>query len=78
MKQQIFLHWSFMRFIRLLLGIIIVIQAVVASDFVLGFIGSLLAAMALLNLGCCTTGVCYTNKKNDVASEKKLHMKNWK
>ncbi len=75
MKQQIFLHWSFMRFIRLLLGIIIVIQAVVASDFVLGFIGSLLSAMALLNMGCCSTGVCYTNKKNDVASAKEITYK---
>jgi hypothetical protein len=48
-----------MRIIRLALGIIIIIQAIDIHDWMLGIAGTIFAAMAFMNAGCCGTA-CYT------------------
>lgn len=60
MKELILRNWTFMRALRLVLGIIIVVEAVMAKDVVFGIVGLLFSGMALLNTGCCGTGACYT------------------
>lgn len=60
MKQVIFTNWNFFRFLRFVLGIIIVIQAIMARDWVFGLAGLFFSGMALFNAGCCGTGACYT------------------
>lgn len=47
-----------MRVIRLVLGLVIISQAWVASDTLLGVLGVLFAGMALFNTGCCAMGSC--------------------
>lgn len=60
MKAMLFQNWNWMRALRLIIGITIIIQAIMAKDLVFGFAGVFFSAMALLNLGCCGSGTCYT------------------
>lgn len=65
MIKTITQNWSLMRLIRLLLGVMIIVQSVGIKDYLFGSIGLLFAVMALLNIGCCSTGVCSTNIYSD-------------
>lgn len=60
MKEVLMSNWSFMRIIRLLAGIAIIIQAIANKDTVFGVAGFLFTIMALFNTGCCGTGGCST------------------
>jgi hypothetical protein len=63
MKQLFFTNWTLMRFVRLILGVIIIVQGFVAKDALFAIAGFLFTTMALLNAGCCATGNCYINNK---------------
>lgn len=41
MKQVIFSNWNFMRFLRLGLGIAIIVQSVMAGNWTMGILGLL-------------------------------------
>lgn len=57
--------WSFMRTIRLLMGIFLVVQGIVAHQFMSVLLGSGFALLPLLNLGCgCEGSSCNINTKN--------------
>ena len=61
-----------MRVIRLALGIVILIQAIVEQDTLMIAAGSILTLLPVLNLGCCAGGQCYTPKnysKNQTEDE---------
>jgi len=58
MKDTILQNWTIVRFIRLLIGIGIIVQAVVLQDLLLGAAGLLFGGMALFNAGCCGTAAC--------------------
>ena len=66
MKQIIFSNWTFIRFLRLAMGIAIIVQAVIAKDILFGIVGLLFTGLAVFNLGCCGSGGCYRpiNKSN--------------
>ena len=53
-------NWNFMRIIRLVLGIIVVIQGVEARQWMLVAMGGLFTLMPLFNIGCCSTDGCST------------------
>jgi hypothetical protein len=58
--------WNFMRAIRLLLGVIIIIQSVQQHHYSFAILGLLFAGMAVFNIGCCgTAGCALPTKKND-------------
>lgn len=61
MIKTITQNWNLLRLIRLLLGVMIIVQSVGIKDYLFGSIGLLFAVMTLLNIGCCSTGVCSTN-----------------
>ncbi|MFN8252902.1 MAG: hypothetical protein U0V75_13615 [Ferruginibacter sp.] len=63
MKQILFSNWNFLRVVRLLMGLVIVAQAVVARDAMFGVAGFLFTMMALFNTGCCAAGSCYSSTK---------------
>lgn len=68
MKQAILHNWSFMRFIRLGMGVAILIQAVMAKDVLFSIAGLAFTGMAVFNVGCCGSGGCYAPiKKTDEA-----------
>lgn len=60
MKQSILSNWSFARFLRLVIGIAILLQAVISKDGLFGIAGSLFAGIAFFNMGCYGTGSCNT------------------
>jgi hypothetical protein len=59
-----FRSWSIMRILRLLFGVIAVIQAAITFDFVLGLLGLVVGGLAFFNVGCCGSAGCDTNDKN--------------
>ncbi len=71
MKQTIFTNWNLMRFLRLGIGIAILVQAVLARDVMFAFLGILFTAMPLFNVGCCGTSGCYVppQKKSDTIKD---------
>lgn len=76
MKQLLLHNWSPLRFIRLVLGIIIIVQGAVAGNVLFALAGILFTGMALFNAGCCAAGNCSvgkttsnTNNKNKIEYE---------
>jgi hypothetical protein len=72
MKETLLQNWNFMRLLRLLAGIAIIIQAVANKDTVFGVAGLLFTMMALFNTGCCGTGGCYTPIKKTTKSTEEI------
>ena len=70
MKHAIFNNWNFMRVLRLVIGIVILVQAFVAKDAIFGIAGLLFTSMAIFNVGCCGTGGCYTPTKKNTETKK--------
>lgn len=58
MKKEIFTNWTFMRFLRLGLGLAILVQAAMAKDITFVIIGLLFTAMPVFNIGCCGSNGC--------------------
>lgn len=56
--------WSFMRMLRLVLGIAILVQGIVARDAVTIILGVAFAGMAVANIGCCAAGGCAINTRS--------------
>lgn len=67
MKEAVFKHWTFSRFLRLIIGLAILVQALISKDTLFGLAGLLLTSMALFNMGCCGAGGCSATpaKKNE-------------
>jgi len=62
MKERILTNWSIIRVVYLLLGSLIIIQSVVAREWLLVAFGGYFAAMGLFAFGCasgnCAGGKC--------------------
>jgi hypothetical protein len=69
MKQKILSNWTLMRFLRLGMGIAILVQALMAKDMLFAFAGIIFTAMPVFDMGCCGTAGCV------VPSTKKQHVK---
>jgi len=72
MKRAILVNWNFMRFLRLVMGIAIMVQAVVTKEFMFGVIGLLIVSTAVFNTGCCGAGACCTATKQYKNSSKDI------
>jgi hypothetical protein len=72
MKQVIFSNWNFMRFLRLGLGIAIIVQSVMANNWTMGILGLLFTAMPVFNIGCCGTSGCNTSTKKTSETTKDI------
>ena len=70
MKQTILTNWTFVRILRLLLGLGIIVQAVIVKDAFLGAAGLLFSSMSVFNVGCYGIGGCATTPKK---SSKTIH-----
>jgi len=57
--ERILKGWNFVRLIRLILGIYIIVQSVLTGEWILGFAGLFVTGMGLWNLGCCGMYGCY-------------------
>lgn len=58
LKNRLTQGWSFMRFIRLALAFILIVQAVTSSEILFAALGGILLFQAAFNYGCCGAGGC--------------------
>ena len=65
MKNNILSNWTFMRFLRLGVGIAILVQAIIARDMLFAFAGIIFTAMPVFNVGCCGTAGCAAPPKKN-------------
>lgn len=69
MKNKIFSGWNFMRFLRLFIGVSVVVQGLIIKDWMFVTLGALFSLMPILNIGCCGTSTCsttYTNTNKNI------------
>lgn len=57
-KIKTFGYW---RLLRIIFGAIALVQAFILHDIILGVAGTVVAGMAVLNMGCCGVNGCNTN-----------------
>lgn len=65
MKNRVLAGWHFMRFLRLLIGVFILAQGIVARDWLIGTMGMFFAGMAVWNIDCCAGGSCTPGRGNE-------------
>jgi hypothetical protein len=58
--QTLFTGWNWMRWLRLILGIFIAVQAIQSHDTLFGIMAAFFLFQALTNTGCCGTNGCTT------------------
>ena len=59
--KAILQNWNFMRIIRLLLGLAILIQGIISNDFTSMILGIVFTAMPVFNIGCWGANSCAIN-----------------
>ncbi|MCD8540757.1 MAG: hypothetical protein LRY55_14035 [Leadbetterella sp.] len=51
-------NWNLSRILRLAIGIAVVVQGILVTDWMLISLGALFSLMPLMNIGCSATGTC--------------------
>lgn len=64
MMNAILNNWSVIRGLRLIIGIIALVQSVIQKDITLGILAGFLLLTAIANIGCCGGNSCATNLSN--------------
>ena len=64
MKTILTTGWNFMRAIRLTMGVVAIVFAILRQDMLLGAAGGFLLLTALLNAGCCGVNGCAVPTRN--------------
>ena len=68
-------NWNFFRVLRLIMGLIIIAQAILSKDVLFGVAGFIFTLLPLFNQGCCgTQSYCQNNVahlKNNTTSKEK-------
>jgi hypothetical protein len=59
--NSLFQNWNFIRGLRLLLGVIVLIQSIVTKDILMGGMSAFLIATSVFNFGCCGSRECGVN-----------------
>jgi hypothetical protein len=72
MKNRLLNNWSFPRIIRLIIGIIIIIEAIYSKDVLIGALGLFFTSMAVFSFGCCAVGGCYSPPKNALENNENI------
>lgn len=61
-----------MRFLRLGLGLAVLIQAIIAKDMLFVLLGLGFTALPVFNIGCCGTGGCYLPPNKQAGNTKDI------
>ncbi|WP_317900005.1 hypothetical protein [Aurantibacillus circumpalustris] len=71
--EAILKNWSFLRVVRVALGLFILVQGIVNSDTLSILLGAVFAGMAVFNVGCCGTGGCgISQDKHETTANKEV------
>lgn len=65
MMKAILNNWSVMRGLRLVIGLIALVQSIIQKDITLGVVAGFLLLTAIANVGCCGSNGCAVNFKNN-------------
>lgn len=69
--KNYFSNWSFIRLLRLILGIIIFAQGIDANQWLIILLGAFFTILALTNSGCGMTGSCgITSSRKNILQTK--------
>ena len=72
MKKAILTNWTFIRALRLIIGIGILYEGIISNDVLFGLAGLLFTGMAVFNKGCCGSQACYAPAQKTSAAEKDI------
>lgn len=72
MKHTILSNWTLMRFLRLAMGLAILVQAIIAKDMLFAIAGIIFTAMPVFNIGCCATAGCAVPPKKETEKTKDI------
>ena len=61
MMKGVTTGWNVIRLIRLVLGVAILVQGMIASNITSILVGAILGGMAMANIGCCGANGCSLN-----------------
>ena len=72
LMKTLFSNWNLFRVLRLVLGIVAIIQGFADNETIFAVAGGLITLMAIGNIGCCGASRCAVNtkpvsKKNETA-----------
>lgn len=65
--------WNFMRMLRLVLGLAILVQGIVSKDTITIILGAAFAGMAFANIGCCGAAGCAVNPRSTNKKTENIH-----
>ncbi|MBC5841786.1 hypothetical protein H8R23_10250 [Flavobacterium sp. F-380] len=65
MLKILFTNWNFMRAIRLILGVYIIIQSFQTQQYLMIILGVVFTVMALFSVGCCGNNACAIPSKKE-------------
>lgn len=68
--KSVWQQWSFMRLLRMVLAIAILVQGIYAKETIAIVLGVAFGGMALANVGCCGASGCTINTRPSNAKAK--------
>lgn len=71
-KYNLFHNWTIIRIIRLILSVIIIVQAIQLHDALFGVLGFFFLYQAVSNTGCCTMNNCAAPTTANATDEKEI------
>ena len=63
LRGTLFTGWNFMRWLRLVMGLLVAYQAFELQNGLLGLLAGLFIFQALANAACCGTSACNTTPR---------------
>lgn len=70
--KRIFSNWSFIRFVRLVIGVTGTVQGVLLKEYALSLISFFLVYMAIADVGCCGANACAVEYKKTKQTQKEM------
>lgn len=66
-------NWNIIRFLRLIIGVFVVVQGIISKEWLFVFLGGLFALMPLMNVGCGASGCKTPRYKNTKEEQDEIH-----
>ena len=64
LKQRLFSNWHFMRIVRLVLSVALLVMAMQGKDVAMGGLGLFFLITTIAGLGCCSPQGCSIPERN--------------
>lgn len=66
-------NWNIIRFLRLIVGVFVVVQGIISKEWMFVFLGGLFALMPLMNVGCGALDCQTPRYKNTKEEQDEIH-----